>query len=309
MGHLVAVGPADCGPGMKPLMVVLFVDALGWRLCEAHPGFAAGLSHRRQIATILGFSSGALPTAFTGQMPHEHGRFLMYRRAAGPSVFAGFERLGWLPTRIRRSWRLTRLLTRLVEQRGVRGYFNLYEVPRDRLASFDLPERDDIFLPGGLPVDSIWDSLERRGLAWQGWNWRTSEREAFDALLASVNEGGDDVLFLYTAELDATLNDLRFFPIQERRGNFNGVIQAERQGGGHGREELRARVGKWIAGQRPQRHAMRAGPGGDHRGFREQPEIAAREVAVFIRRVVRRRHAANRPVIGRVNIAHRELDP
>ncbi len=191
---------------MKPLMVVLFVDALGWRLSEAHPGFASGLPHRRPIATILGFSSGALPTAFTGQMPHVHGRFLMYRRAAGPGVFAGFERLGWLPARIRRSWRLTRLLTRLVEQRGVRGYFNLYEVPRSRLASFDLPERDDIFQPGGLPVDSIWDSLERRGLAWQGWNWRTPEREAFDALLSKVNEGGEDVLFLYTAELDAQLH-------------------------------------------------------------------------------------------------------
>lgn len=187
-------------------MVVLFVDALGWRLCEARTGFAPGLQHRRAMATVLGFSSGALPTAFTGRMPQEHGRFLMYRRAAGASVFSGFERLAWLPARVRRSWRLTRLLTRLVEQRGVRGYFNLYEVPRHRLAAFDLPEQEDIFRPGGLPMDSIWDSLERRGLAWQGWNWRTRESEALDALRERIRSGDDDVLFLYTAELDATLH-------------------------------------------------------------------------------------------------------
>ncbi len=191
---------------MKPLMVVLFVDALGWRLCEGRPGFAPGLPHRRAIATILGFSSGALPTAFTGRMPQEHGRFLMYRRAAGTSVFAGFERLAWLPARLRRSWRLTRLLTRLVEQRGVRGYFNLYEVPRHRLAAFDLPERDDIFRPGGLPMDSLWDSLESRGLSWQGWNWRTPEAEALEAVRTRIESGDDDVLFLYTADLDATLH-------------------------------------------------------------------------------------------------------
>jgi len=206
VGSLAATRPADRGVRVKPLMVVLFVDALGWRLSESCARFAPSLPHRRAIATILGFSSGALPTAFTGRLPQDHGRFLMYRRATGSSVFAGFERLAWLPPRVRRSWRLTRLLTRLVEQRGVRGYFNLYEVPRDRLAAFDLPERDDIFRPGGLPVDSLWDSLERRGLAWQGWNWRTRESEAMSALLARIPGGEEDLLFLYTADLDATLH-------------------------------------------------------------------------------------------------------
>ena len=191
---------------MKPVMVVHFVDALGWRLCQARPGFAPGLQHRRAVDTILGFSSGALPTAFTGGMPQEHGRFLMYRKAAGTSVFAGFERLAWLPARLRRSWRLTRLLTRLVEQRGVRGYFNLYEVPRHRLAAFDLAEQQDIFRPGGLPVDSLWDSLERRGIAWQGWNWRTRESEALESVRECIRSGDEDLLFLYTAELDATLH-------------------------------------------------------------------------------------------------------
>jgi hypothetical protein len=188
-------------------MVVLFVDALGWRLANATPGFANVLEHHREIATILGFSSGALPTAFTGRMPREHGRWLMYRRAASSDTpFRGFGALSLLPRRVRESWRLGKFLARTVRRRGVAGYFNLYEVPRAELASFDLAERGDIFAPGGLPCDSIWDSLARRGVRWQGWNWRTPEREALAALCTRLEAGDDDFLFLYTADLDAQLH-------------------------------------------------------------------------------------------------------
>ena len=187
-------------------MVVLLVDALGWELANATPDFAAGLGCRRRLETILGFSSGALPTLFTGRMPAEHGRWLMYRRRSGDSPFRGFEWLRFLPPRIRESGRLSRRLTRLVAARGVRGYFHLYEVPRPLLARFDLPERADVFAPGGLPVDSLWDSLGRRGVPWRGWNWRTPEAENFAALEQRVAEGDEPFLFCYTADLDALLH-------------------------------------------------------------------------------------------------------
>jgi hypothetical protein len=192
---------------VKPVIVILFVDALGWRLAGSAAGFASCLEHRREIATILGFSSGALPTAFSGRLPREHGRWLMYRRAAGPGcAFAGFEKLGWLPPRLRSSWRLRRWLTGQVARRGVHGYFNLYEVPLPELAHFDLAEKDDLFAPGGLPVESLWDTLARLGVPWHGWNWRTPEGEAIAGLRERLARGADDVLFLYTADLDALLH-------------------------------------------------------------------------------------------------------
>ena len=189
-------------------MVVLLVDALGWELAAATPGFAAGLPHRRRLDTILGFSSGALPTLFTGRMPREHGRWLMYRRArpGGASPFRGFRALGLLPPRLRRSWRLTLRLTRLVARRGVRGYFSLYEVPRELLPEFDLAERDDIFQPGGLPGGTLWDAPGRLGLAWRGWNWRTPEEQGLEAALRALDDGSGDFLFCYTAALDALLH-------------------------------------------------------------------------------------------------------
>jgi len=187
-------------------MVVLLVDALGWELASGTPGFADTLRQRRRLDTILGFSSGALPTIFTGRMPAEHGRWLMYRRRSGDSPFAGFEWLRFLPERISQSGRVSRRLSRLVTSRGVHGYFHLYEVPRALLARFDLPERDDIFAPRGLPGDSLWDSLEKRGVAWRGWNWRTAEAENFAALESRLASGDERLLFCYTADLDALLH-------------------------------------------------------------------------------------------------------
>jgi type I phosphodiesterase/nucleotide pyrophosphatase len=190
----------------RPVIVVVLVDALGWTLAGRDPAFAPLLRERRPLATVLGFSSGALPTAFTGRTASEHGRWLMYQRARGRGVFSGFGALRWLPRRVRESARLTRLLDRIVAGRGVRGYFNLYEVPREELPAFDLPERDDIFAPGGLPCDSLWDVLERRGVAWRGWNWRTPEPLARAQALEELTAGRLDFLFVYSAVLDARLH-------------------------------------------------------------------------------------------------------
>lgn len=187
-------------------MVVLLVDALGWELASRSPGLAPSLVHRRRLDTVLGFSSGALPTLFTGKLPAEHGRFLMYRRATGSTPFEG---LGWiraLPGLLRSSGRLTRHLTRRTTRAGVRGYFNLYDVPRHLLPEFDLAEREDIFAPGGLPGDSLWDTLARAGVRWRGWNWRTPEAENFAALERRLAEGDERFLFCYTADFDATLH-------------------------------------------------------------------------------------------------------
>ena len=92
-------------------MVVLLVDALGWELAGRTPGLAPMLTERRRLDTILGFSSGALPTLFTGKLPAEHGRWLMYRRAVGRTPFAGFDWLRLAPGRVRRSWRVGRALS------------------------------------------------------------------------------------------------------------------------------------------------------------------------------------------------------
>lgn len=207
---------------MTPRIVVLLVDALGWELGQTCSPLLAALPQRRRLDTVLGFSSGALPTLFTGRPPAEHGRWVMYRRAGdGRSPFAGFGALRLLPSRLQRSWKLGQALERLVAMRGVRGYFRLYQVPRPLLAEFDVAERDDIFAPAGLPVDSLWDALEREPIRWRGWNWRTPEDEALAAVAERVEHGDEALLFCYTAELDADLH---------REGSFGSAVRRRLDG-------------------------------------------------------------------------------
>jgi hypothetical protein len=227
---------------MRRRLAVLLVDALGWELAEGTPGFAAALPHRRRLETILGFSAGALPTLFTGRLPSEHGRWLMYRRAAGRDTpFGGFRWLGLLPPRLRRSWKLKQLLTRLVARRGVRGYFSLYEVPPELLEEFDLAERDDIFVPGGLPGGSLWDTAERLGVRWRGWNWRTGEREAMNAMEQALERGPEDFLFCYTPGLDAALHreGARGAGVRERLAGYDAWLARLAEAAGRRGEELR----------------------------------------------------------------------
>jgi hypothetical protein len=222
---------------------VLLVDALGWELAAQTPRFAAALPHRRRLETILGFSSGALPTLFTGRRPCEHGRWLMYRRSArgAAAPFRGFRWLGLLPPRLRRSWRLSVWLTGLVARRGVHGYFSLYEVPRELLEQFDLAERDDIFAPGGLPGGSLWDTPAAARLAWRGWNWRTPEEENLAAVERALESGREDFLFCYTAELDATLHreGSRGRGVQERLAGYDAWLARVLRGAERRGEDLR----------------------------------------------------------------------
>jgi hypothetical protein len=140
---------------------------------------------------------------------------------------------------VQRSERLRRFLSRIVERRGVRGYFHLYDVPRWLLPEFDLAERADIFAPGGLPFDSFWDGLERRGLSWRQWNWRTPEAENLRELERLAASGDHDVMVCYTADLDAALH---------REGTSGAGVRARLERYGALLDRLASRTGSapWV---------------------------------------------------------------
>jgi hypothetical protein len=226
---------------MRRRLAVLLVDALGASLAGATPGFGAALPHRRTLRTILGFSSGALPTLFTGRGPQEHGRWLMYRRVRAGTPFLGFGALALLPRRVRESWRLGQLLSRWVRARGVRGYFSLYRVPRALLAELDLAEHADVFAPGGLPGGAIWDTVERAGTRWRSWNWRTPETDALAAMERALESGPEDFLFCYTAALDDALHreGSRGAGVRERMERYDGFLSRAASGAERRGEDLR----------------------------------------------------------------------
>ncbi len=60
------------------LQVVALIDALGWEYIRERKFLDDVLPYRTPLQTVLGFSSGAIPTILTGLMPERHGHWNLF---------------------------------------------------------------------------------------------------------------------------------------------------------------------------------------------------------------------------------------
>jgi hypothetical protein len=243
----------------KPLAVVLLIDALGWEVAERF-GFCQGLlGGRRPLGTVLGYSSAAIPSLLSGTTPSQHGAWAMWRRAApGASPFGYLRRLPPLPHAL--EWRARRAVRWFTDRTGkIRGYYDLYEIPLHLLSHFDVSHHQDPYQPGGLARETIFDHFQADGTRYRMWYYRTPEADNMASLLDALT-GDDDVLFLYTAELDALMHRVGIFDLaveKKLRGyeRFVGsIFQQSRRAGrevavyllsDHGMTDVHTTVDAW----------------------------------------------------------------
>ncbi|MBD3348736.1 MAG: hypothetical protein GF400_06030 [Candidatus Eisenbacteria bacterium] len=192
------------------LTLAFFIDALGWRISREFRCFEELAPHAYRQRTILGYSCAAQPTILTGLPPSGHGHWAMFERS-GRSELAPLVRFSVLPDTVGRHRRFRRRLLQWHRRRsGFTGYYNFYRIPFRLFREFDISEKRDIYAPGGFDgaVESIFDILERRGVPYRVWNWKTD----LDTALGELSEcltGGAPVRFalLYTAVMDALLHE------------------------------------------------------------------------------------------------------
>ena len=192
---------------MNRITIAVLIDAFGWEVLGEHP-FLPELVHRKPLRTILGFSSGAIPSLLSGALPNEHGRWFLYRRSRSESPF-GFARLlapfaggGRVGRKVR--WAYENCFDFFTDNTG---YYHLYQVPLPLLPEFDLPETKPIYEPGGLETgETLFDRIERRGIPHRVWYWRTPEQRNFDELHDAVRGREAPFLFFYASELDALMH-------------------------------------------------------------------------------------------------------
>ena len=134
---------------MKKTTIVILIDALGFSLAQRHGFQPSDLPSKARLRTVLGFSQAALASIFTGLKPEGHGLWMMYSfarrtapRSPGSLSYPAGCRRGrlWLRRLIR--WNLAHLS-------GCKGYYSLYDIPREVLANLDIPARGDMFVPRG----------------------------------------------------------------------------------------------------------------------------------------------------------------
>ena len=191
-----------------PLSIYVLVDALGWEILRARPFLDDLLAERRWLATILGYSSGAIPTLLSGLTPSQHGHWNLFYRDPARSPFGWTRPLARLPRPLvenRVSRRALKLLAR--RRSGYSGYFSLYDYPVAHLAQFDLTEKRDIYRPGGLDCPSLFDDLAAARVPYECYNYH-GHTDAQILALAPERAARTEarVLFLYLSGLDHHLH-------------------------------------------------------------------------------------------------------
>ena len=186
----------------------MFVDACGWDVVEPRPWFLDGLTHRRGVRSIFGYSSACVPAILTGRRPSESDHWSAFFYAPETSPFQHLRHLGMLPPALVERGRVRRYLSKAIAAAyGYTGYFQIYSMPFDVLPYFDYAEKRDIFRPGGINRgESIFDDLAREGIPHHVSAWRRGEAANLAALRGAVEAGEIAFGFLYAAELDALMH-------------------------------------------------------------------------------------------------------
>jgi len=191
-----------------PLSIYVLVDALGWDIIRDRPFLDDVLEERRWLQTILGYSSGAIPTLLSGRWPSQHGHWNLFYLSPETSPFRWTRPLRALPRPLVEN-RVTRRAIKYVSRRvsGYTGYFSTYDYPVAYLDRFDLTEKRDIYRPGGLDCPSIFDRLMALGIPYECYNYHQHTDPEILALAARrAVESDARVLFLYLSDLDRYLH-------------------------------------------------------------------------------------------------------
>ena len=191
-----------------PLSIYVLVDALGWEIVRGRSFLDDELPDRRWLTTILGYSSGAIPTLLSGRTPSEHGHWNLFYRDPARSPFRWTRALAPLPRPLVEN-RVARRVLKSVARRvsGYSGYFSLYDYPVAHLAHFDLTEKRDIYQPGGLDCPSLFDALRDAAIPYECYTYHShTDARILELAPGRAAESEARVLFLYLSGLDHELH-------------------------------------------------------------------------------------------------------
>jgi predicted AlkP superfamily pyrophosphatase or phosphodiesterase len=192
------------------ISIVVFIDALGWEVLRGRRFLEDRLPHRRKLRSTFGFSSACVPSILSGLAPREHGHWSFYYYDPAHSPFKPLQSLGWLPGTLVDRGRVRNQVSKLVKRAyGYTGYFQLYNMPFNKIGLFDYCEKQDLFQPGGLNRgENIFDVLERARVPYHVSNWREPEEANLAAVRADIERGEIRFAFLYMAAMDALLHEV-----------------------------------------------------------------------------------------------------
>ncbi len=195
--------------GATRIHIFVLIDALGWNFLEGREFLSDLLPHRTPLRTVLGFSSGAIPTILTGLPPAQTGHWNLFYYDPEGSPFRWLRRFSFLPDRML-DHRVTRKLLKELG-RHVMGLGPLFEccVSPRLLPWFNYVEKRNIYDRGGIAgAQSIFDQLTEKGVPHRVYSYhRWKDKEILETAKRDLQAGEAAFFFLYLSEMDMFLHD------------------------------------------------------------------------------------------------------
>ena len=190
------------------LQVVVLIDALGWEYVRNREFLNDVLPYRTPLQTVLGFSSGAIPTILTGAMPERHGHWNLFYYDPKGTPFRWLKVFNWLPNQVLNNRYCRKVIKEL--GRRVMGLGPNFEccVAPPLLPYFNFSERRDIYAPKGIEnMPSLFDELEAEGRGYRVYTYhQCSDAEILRRAKHDLQATEASFFFLYLCEVDAFLH-------------------------------------------------------------------------------------------------------
>lgn len=191
------------------LHVFVLIDALGWKLIESQEFLNDLLPQRQPLRTVLGFSSGAIPTILTGLLPSETGHWNLYYYDVEGSPFRWLRHLNFVP-----DWLVdNRIGHKICKELGRRvlGLGPVFEclVNPKLLPYFNWVEKRNIYGERSISgAPSIFDQLAERGIPYKVYSYHHQrDQEIIESAKKDIAGGDARFFFIYLSEMDHFLHD------------------------------------------------------------------------------------------------------
>lgn len=192
----------------RRISVCVLIDALGWRILENRQFLNDLLVYRQSLRTVLGFSSGAIPSLLTGKRPSEHGHWNLFYFDPEGSPFAWLRGLHHFPDRLVNH----RVSQKIIKETGRRLFhmgpqFECYVKPT-LMPFFNWVERKCIYEPGGITgAQSIFDGLTGSGIPHRTYSYHHwNDDQILKLAEKDLIESDAEFFFVYLCQLDAELH-------------------------------------------------------------------------------------------------------
>jgi len=191
------------------LSIVVLIDALGWQFIKDREFLDDMLTYRQPLRTVLGFSSGAIPTILTGVPPAQHGHWNLFYYDPAGSPFRWLRHFQFLPKPML-DHRVTRKVLKEMGRR-ILGLGHMFEccVSPSLLPYFNWAEKRDLYTCGAISgAPSIFDNLAKDCVPYRVYSDHSStDRSVLDHAQRDLQDCAAQFFFLYLREMDEFLHE------------------------------------------------------------------------------------------------------